>query len=277
MNRHTSSLLVLTLFLGACSSTSTPSETSSTTEPADASRDAVIPELENDVSARTSDQEDFIPASNGMSIHSTGGIQTGDESRARIDLLPDGTIVRIGPNSSFVIPVLGEENGKPKTRLELLFGKVFILLKGGSLDVETPSGVASVRGSLLSVRYDPEKDWIEATCLEGHCALEDEEGDEVELEEGESSFIEGDNDPSEPELIDQEDIQDWLDENPDLLEYMDELPDPEDFPEDFDLIDGEIPDEGESQVEGILDLDPSMTDEPAAGEEILEEFVPEFP
>jgi hypothetical protein len=84
------------------------------------------------------------------------------------------------------------------------------------------------------VQYDPEKNRVEAACLEGHCALEDENGDEVELIEGQSSFVEGDEDPSDPEMIDSEDIQDWLDENPELSEFMDELPDPEDYPEDLE-------------------------------------------
>jgi hypothetical protein len=245
MKRLLPALVLLTLLLGACSGGGattqavTPADASSPTVQAGPAREAVISEVENTVSARAGAEGELVPATNGMSISAGGSVETGDGGRAKVELRPDGTVLRVGPNSSFTIPVLTEENGQPKTKLELAFGKVFVLLQGGTLDVETPSGVASVQGSLLSVEYDQEKGRIEATCLEGHCALEDEDGDEVELTEGESSYIEGDEDPSDPEMIDREDIEDWLEENPDLSEYLDEMPDPEDYPEDFDTEDGD--------------------------------------
>src|SRR5689334_17036499 len=263
MKRLLPAIVLLTFLLGACSGGGAPTQADSTTAPssstqAGASREAVLSEVENTVSARTSSSAELVPATNGMTISASGSIETGDDGRVKVELKPDGTILRVGPGSSFTIPVLTEENGQPKTKLELAFGKVFILLKGGSLDVETPSGVASVQGSLLSVAYDPEKGRIEAACLEGHCALEDEDGDEVELTEGESSYIEGDEDPSDPEMIDREDIQDWLDENPDLSEYLDEMPDPEDYPEDFDSEEGT---DGEGLEEGAPTEDPSGGDD----------------
>jgi len=250
-------LILLTLLLAAAcgggGSVSTEAAAAPTTagtaaDQPGAAREAILSEIENSVSARTTSSSEMIAATDGMSISTGGGVETGEAGKVKLEFKPDGTVVRVGPNSSFTIPVLNEENGEPKTKLELAFGKVFVLLKGGSLDVETPSGVASVRGSLLSVEYDAEKGRVEATCLEGHCALEDEDGDEVELTEGESSYIEGEEDPSEPEMIDREDIEDWLEENPDLSEYLNQLPDPEDYPEDFDTdegTEGEVFEEGE--------------------------------
>ena len=275
MKKLIPAFLLLTLLLGACATGGSPTEASAPRDAthestpdgqAEAAREAILSEVENNVSARASSSDELVPATNGMSISIGGSIETGEDGRVKVQFMPDGTIVRVGPNSSFAIPVLIVENGEPKTKLELLYGKVFILLNGGSLDVETPSGVASVRGSLLSVEYDAEQGRIEAACLEGHCSLEDDDGDEVELTEGESSYIEGEDDPSDPEMIDREDIEDWLEENPDLSEYLDELPDPDDFPEDFDSEEGttdeetfeeeateEAPDdegEGESEGEG---------------------------
>jgi hypothetical protein len=168
-----------------------------------------------------------------MSILPTGGVETGAEGRARLDLLPEGTIVRVGPNSSFTMPVLTEDNGKPKTTLELLFGKVYILLNGGSLEVKTPTGVAMVRGSLMRVEYDPETKKLKASCLEGHCSLKNEKGDTVELEAGEYTYIEGDFPPIDPPmLIDSSEIEEWLAEVSELDEFLDELPDPNDYPSD---------------------------------------------
>lgn len=254
MKKLLSAFLFLTVLLGACSNGAVPAEIESTqnlvqtetatnapaatefiaTEPVVLARVAVLSEFENTVIARESSSQEYSAAIINMNLLATGSVETGEDGRARINLLPEGTIVRVAPNSLFTIPELTVENGEPKTVIELFFGKVFILLNGGSLEVQTPSGVASVRGSLLSVEFNPEKNRVEAVCLEGHCALKDEDGEEVELIEGESSFIEGEEPPSEPEPIDREDIEDWLEESPELEEFIEELPNPEDFPEDFD-------------------------------------------
>jgi hypothetical protein len=245
MKKIISSLLFLTLLLSACSPADSTPETVVTESPSvestavenndqlETNREAVLSEIENDVSAQIKSTAEFSSANVGLVIPVGGTIQTGDDSRAKLSLNPEGTIVRVGPNSSFTLSQITEENGEPKTTLQLLFGKVFVLLNGGSLDVETPSGVASVRGSLLSVQYDPDTNRVRASCLEGECALENEEGEEVEMTEGESVFIDEEGDLSELNEIDQDEIEDWLDENPDLDEFMDELPDPEDYP-DFD-------------------------------------------
>ncbi len=244
------SLLLLTLILGACSSTaptpqanptdtptkmhtipiSTQTATATLTETPVPARDGIISEVENQVTARKTESEDFAPASIGMTLLPSGGVETGDDGRTRIDLRPDGTIIRVGPSSSFTILVISEEDGQPKTTLELLLGKIFILLSGGSLDVETPSGVASVRGSLLSVTYYPELGRLEAACLEGHCSLKSKDGEEVELTAGLTSFIQGNTPPVAPGLMTREQVQDWLNENPNLKDFLNELPRPENFP-----------------------------------------------
>lgn len=243
MKKLTASLLLLTLLLVACSSTPTTPETDATESPAvestatenndqlETSREALLSEIENDVTAKIESSSEFSSASVGMVIPIGGTIQTGDDSRAKLSLSPENTIVRVGPNSSFTLSQMNDENGEPKTTLQLLFGKIFILLNGGSLEVQTPSGVASVRGSLLSVEYDAETNRVRASCLEGFCSLENENGEEVEMTEGESAFIDEAGEMSEVGEMDQDEVQDWLEENPELDEFMDELPNPEDYPD----------------------------------------------
>jgi hypothetical protein len=241
MKKITSSLLFLTLLLCACSSSdSSPvTESSAPVEATDSgngqqietSREAVLSEIENDVSIQFDSSSEFVSAELNMVIPINGTIQTGDDSRAKLNLIPENTIVRVGPNSSFTLSQIEKENGEPKTTLQLLFGKVFILLNGGSLEAQTPSGVASVRGSLLSVQYNPDTNRMRASCLEGQCALKNKAGDEIEFTEGESVFIDESGLLSDIEAIDQDEILDWLEENPELIEFMDELPNPEDFPD----------------------------------------------
>ncbi len=250
MKKFNSALLILIFLLAACapavpatdavikdSPQPSATETDATPQAATSAREGVISEIENIVSIRKTSTDEAVAAEQGMIVLEGGIVETGDGGRVRVDLMPEGTIVRVGPNSSFQVSQLVEEGGEPKTTLELLFGKVFILLKGGTLSVETPSGVASVRGSLLSVEYDPETKRINAACLEGDCSLQGEDGDEIDIPEGEASFIDEGELPMEPFPMDQDEVQDWLDENPDLDLFMTELPDPEDYPDlppDFD-------------------------------------------
>ncbi len=239
-----SALLLLTLVLGACTSSPAPAEADSSQPPtgestpaensgqASAQREATLSEALNTVRARSVPADEFAPAIVGMQINAGGGLQTGRDGKARIDF-PEGTILRVGPNSIFTMPEIVDSNGEAKTTLELFFGKVHILLKGGSMEVKTPSGVASVRGSLLSVQYNPKTNRMRASCLEGHCALWNNTGDEVELTEGQSAYIDEEDALSEIEEMDRDEILAWLADNPDLLDFLDEYPDPEDYP-DFD-------------------------------------------
>ncbi len=283
MKKITSLLLLLTFLMSACSRSSRPTESTDTrkpvtlaaatadsvateiypTETAVAVRKALLSKIENSVSARKSSTENLIPALEGMAINSGGGVETGSDGRARIDLLPEGTIIRVGPNSSFSLPQLVEVNGQPKTTIELFFGKIYILLSGGSLEVITPTGIASVRGSVMSVHYDPDLKRLEASCLEGHCSLEDEEGTEVELTEGEESHIDFDEAPVDPEAIDSAEIQDWLDEIPEMEEFFEVLPDPEDYPE---------PD-----PDDLFPTEEAVTEEPSTEEPATEEPATEEP
>ncbi len=239
--------LLLALLLGACSNGGDANESTTTQQPTQTiviaaetavatktvvpGREVVLADIENDVSARALFSEDFSPASTGMNIHPSGGVETGVDGRARLDLLSEGTIVRVGPNSSFTIPEITVVNSQPKTTIELLFGKIFILLNGGSLDVKTSMGVASGRGSLMRVEYDFEKKLLIASCLEGHCTLKNKNGGVVDLVAGEFSYIEGGQSPVNPEKIYREEIQEWLAEIPELAYFLAELPNPKDYPE----------------------------------------------
>ncbi|MBN8657790.1 MAG: FecR domain-containing protein [Anaerolineae bacterium] len=291
MKRIVSALLLLSIGLGACASEPSASQSDSTdsaapaestltenSDPVAAAREAVVSEFENEVVVRAASEGEFVPAESGFVIQTGGALQTGADGRARVDIKPEGTIVRVAPNSAFTLPQITEENGEPKTTLSLFFGKIFVLLNGGSLDVETPSGVASVRGSLLSVSVDPARNRLQAVCLEGHCALENENGDSQELEEGQSAYVDENGELFELEEIDQDEIQDWLDEAPELGEFLEELPDPESFPEieefeEFNFDPEAFFEEPANEEDGIFPLDDEALpdDAPAPGDDPLDD------
>jgi hypothetical protein len=186
--------------------------------------------MENTVSARLTAISDLLPAAKGMTISSGGATVTGNDGRARLDLLPDGTIVRVGPNSSFTVSEITETDGAPKTTLELLFGKVYILLNGGSLNVKTPTGIASVQGSVMSVEYDPGTKRMQTVCLEGHCSLADGGGNKVSLTQDQMSYMDYGMLPAPPGKINSAEIQDWLKQVPEIQKFFEKLPNPRDYP-----------------------------------------------
>jgi len=241
MNRKLTLLLTLVLLLSACGSKApppaptasgtgptpagpTPAANAAPTDVPAANRTATITEMTGQVEAHASTSDTFAPASLGTTLAVGGETRTGEDGKARLDLAPEGTIIRVVRNSSFTLVDLSSDNANPKSKIKLFFGQVFIILKGGSLEVETPSGVASVLGSLLGISYDPATKKVTATCLEGHCSLSNEEGT-IELEDGEAADIVDGDLSDEARLMTEEELGDWVDENPDLGEYIDEMPD----------------------------------------------------
>lgn len=185
------------------------------------SRSASLTEIENLVEARASESETYAPATSGQTLPVGGEVRTGENGRARLDLLSDGTIVRVAPNSTFTLAALEGDASAPSSKIQLAFGKVWILLNGGSLDVETPSGVASVRGSLLGVSFDPQTKALTATCLEGHCNLSDDD-ESIDLTDGQAvDSIDGDI-ADEPRDMTDEEIQEWDEEAPESEEFLEE-------------------------------------------------------
>lgn len=247
MTRSISAWLSLILFLSACAPASGPSsaptstplpERTATSAPPTStptrtpsptpspvptpSRTASISLIENLVEARPAETEEFAPATIGQSLSIGGQARTGEESRARLDLLPDGTIIRLAPNSYFTLAKLEGQETNPFTLLELFFGKIFIILSGGELQAQTPSGVASVRGSMMSVSYDPDAKIMTVTCLEGHCSLRNDKG-LIELVAGQAAdIINGILGGGPRDLTDQE-LLDWLDNVPELNDRPDLL------------------------------------------------------
>jgi hypothetical protein len=234
-----STFFVLAISLNACTpqATSAPSPTPDTvstliasamppaatsTEPAGPTKlSATLSELTGNVEIKQAGQDAFSPASTDSFLDINGQVQTGDDGRVRLDI-STGTIVRVAPASIFTLVSNEPAEGSMKTGLSLLLGKLYIILNGGSLEVETPTGTAAVRGSFLSVNYDPTSGEIRITCLEGHCSLTGA-GGTVEITAGQTAVITGIGQPPQVGEMSEEDIQDWLNNNPEAQLVVDAL------------------------------------------------------
>jgi hypothetical protein len=168
--------LIAAMLLTACGFGTTPAPVApdatktTPTRPADA---ATLSEIVNLVEAASPDQSEFARVAEGFVLNQGGQVKTGNESRVRLDMT-SGAILRLGQNSLFKMEELRPGNEGPLVRLKLEFGKLWISLSGGAVEVETPVGSASVRGSFGVVEYDPSLDVLTLSCLEGRCNAEND-------------------------------------------------------------------------------------------------------
>lgn len=185
---------------------------------------AALSELSGKVELKQAGQADFSPANPEATLEANGQVQTGDDGRVRLDL-SSGTIIRVSPSSFFTLTSNEETDGGLITKIKLEVGKIFIILNGGQADVETPSGVASVRGSHMKVEVDPITKDIYITCLTGNCSASNPAGT-VNFTNGQQvilfAFDETTGTWTAPGVLPmtQEQFEEWLNENPETEELF---------------------------------------------------------
>ena len=205
-------LLILVSGLGACTPKSTQTQSTAVAPETLSMVSAVLSEITGKVEIKQVGQVGFAPAHVDAFLNENGQVQTGDDGRVRLNL-STGTIVRVAPASLFTLVSNKQSDEGLKTHLELTLGKLFIILNGGSMDVDTPTGTAAVRGSYMSVSYNPTTGEVRVTCLEGHCSLAST-GGSVDITAGQTAVITGFGLPPEVGEMSDQDIQEWLNNNP---------------------------------------------------------------
>ncbi len=209
-------VFVFLIFLAACNM-NTPSEETTPTlaasnEAIEGNITATLSEISGSVLARQPSDEDFAEVDNGYILQTLGKIQTMDDSRVRLDLSND-SLIRLGANTLFTLGTSEETPEGLLFRIRIELGRIWVILRGGALEVDTPSGLASVRGSYLHVSYDEDTGEVRVTCLEGTCSLSNDAGT-VEIRAGETAVITGAGQPPQTGEMDEADVQNWLDNVP---------------------------------------------------------------
>lgn len=187
---------------------------------------ASLSELSGKVDIKQANQDRFSPAAENATLEVNGQVQTGDDGRVRLDL-SSGTIIRVAPSSLFTLTANEQSADGLMTKIKLDLGKIFIILNGGQADVETPSGVASVRGSYMKVEVDPVTKDIYITCLEGNCSASNPAGS-VNFTNGQKvvlfAFDETTGTWTAPGVLPmtQEEFDEWLENNPEAKELYEQ-------------------------------------------------------
>ncbi|HMD90905.1 MAG TPA: FecR domain-containing protein [Anaerolineaceae bacterium] len=176
---------------------------------------AKLSEIAGVVEVKNNVQDSFNPVNDGFLLKSAMQLQTMQESKVRLDV-STGSIVRLGPSTIFSLDT--QQNGSQGVlaKIQLQAGRVFIILQGGSLDVNTPAGLASVRGSYMSVWVEPKTNRITVCCLEGKCGYQNKAGD-VDMTSGQKIVSANTNNLPGIEKMDHTDIQSWLDNSPEAV------------------------------------------------------------
>lgn len=173
---------------------------------------ATLSEILGDVQVKDQPQSQFNPVSNGFILNAIMQLQTQEQSRVRLDL-STGSIIRLGQKTLFSLESPTGSSGSVLYKIELQIGRVWIALKGGSLDVNTPRGIASVRGSYMSVWVKSSSNEIIVCCLEGSCTYQND-GGIVNLTTGQKIISSDTSVKPGIQPMDQSDIQDWKDNSP---------------------------------------------------------------
>jgi hypothetical protein len=189
---------------------------------------ATLSEVQGTVEFKNPDQTGFSAASNGTLLQVQGQVRTAAGSRARLDL-STGTIFRVAPESLFTLQSNTQSDNSLLTRLKLEAGQVWVILRGGQMQIETPSGVASVRGSYMSVWVDPGTSDVWVTCLEGWCQAQNPTA-ALDMIAGEGASLyhwdpAGTTPPPPPNLryLTQEEINQFLANNPEAQQVMNSI------------------------------------------------------
>ena len=173
---------------------------------------AKLSELAGIVEVRNTAQDKFNQVNDGYILKAIQQLQTKEESRARLDL-STGSIIRLGQRTIFSLDTPAADSGGVLSRIELQVGRVWVVLNGGSLAVNTPGGLASVRGSYMSVWVKSGSNEIIVCCLEGSCTYQNA-GGIVSISTGQKIISTDTNVTPAVQPMDQADIQDWQNNSP---------------------------------------------------------------
>jgi hypothetical protein len=194
---------------------------------------AQIVAVEGTVTLLDSPGADPHPAQVGDWLGLLSALSTGQDGVAVLSL-DDGSAVIVNPNSSFDLPRVGAVPDNPLVRMFLYLGEVFVfhiveeeLLPGAAIEIDTPNGLMSVRGSAMGVRFGP---WAAAAqpaplarrmaltptpmprfttlvCLAGECTAANPAGQTTALEPGQRVVVGPEGAIGQIEPLNQEDTR----------------------------------------------------------------------
>ena len=185
---------------------------------------ALLSNIAGTVDVQNGTQNPYNPVNDGFILNTLEMLQTKVQSRVRLDL-STGSLVQIGPTTIFSLGSQQTTNSGLLSTIELKIGAIWSMLQGGSVQVNTPGGLASVRGSYMSVQVVPGSNntyTVTVTCLEGNCSFTDA-GGVVSMTGGQKIVSNNPNVIPAVQAMTRTDVQSWLTNNPELAALNTEI------------------------------------------------------
>lgn len=115
---------------------------------------ALMLKSKGQVHLRAAAQKDWEPAKVGARLHSGEIVRTGDRSLAAIVFTDDKSLLKVRSNSSVTIKGQRQKNSIVKT-VTLNLGQIWskVTKQNTSMRIETPSGVATVKGTEFNCSF----------------------------------------------------------------------------------------------------------------------------
>jgi len=135
---------------------------------ADGNRDvAIVLKSKGNVRVTRKNSRATILAKRGTRLHSGNLLRTGDQSLAALVFTDDKSILKVRSNSKVAIKGERQEHGILKT-IALEFGQLWakVTKTKTPFRVETPSGVAAVKGTIIYCFFD-DTGLMKTICLDG--------------------------------------------------------------------------------------------------------------
>jgi len=178
---------------------------------------AVLSELSGTVLARGPSQPDFFAAANNQMIVAGSQVKTLEDGRVRLDI-SNHAIMRLGPNTIFTLIGAVERSNSLLANIQLAAGQLWVVLMGGYIQIETPQGLAAVRGSYLSVTV-VQAVGTYVTCLEGDCSVQNNSG-VTDLVAGETGTITSSTQAPAVGRMNVQDLDNWLSNVPEASSVL---------------------------------------------------------
>lgn len=162
----------------------TPTDTEIPPSATPAFRSATLTEIRGKVRVKRPGESDFTAITSDVLDLKTGAvIETGEKSSVKLTL-SEGTVIRIGHQTTLTLTDLGGSFLEPITHLTMKGGRVFAIigleLGAGRFEIETPLGAAetSDSGTFLGAEHNTNEVVDIITCLhsDGQCAYHNEFG-----------------------------------------------------------------------------------------------------
>jgi len=174
-----------------------------------------VTEVEGNVRYKNPDMDEMAKIEIGTQLQKGCIIYSFSDSRAKIQLNQDSSII-IAPNSQYVIKEITEDSEGQEISLELVEGQVFIAVDEdtfiGHVDVNTPYGVASIRGSRMSVLIEAAQAVV--TCLYGNCSAKNAAGETAIGQAGQAAMSAQDAAPPDSTPMAAGQVNDWFANDP---------------------------------------------------------------